>query len=236
MSTHKCSICGIEKPITEYYNHSKNGAVIPHAECKSCTLIMNKLHREEIITRNTDEHIKQIELVNPLKQCLICKQLKPITDFCIRRSEKDGHNTYCKDCSSIIKKQKHREHKLLPPIEYVKWREKQNAIRKASRTRIKLEVFTHYCKGTPKCANPFHLHSEDITDLDLLTLDHINGDGYKERKELDGLVEKGAAFYRYIKKQDYPPKYQILCWNCQAKKKIVNHEFGEKHWRQSDSN
>jgi hypothetical protein len=182
----------------------------------------------EIISRNTDEHIKQMELLNPLKQCLTCNQTKPITDFCIRRSEKDGHNTYCKECSSIIKKQKHQEHKTLPLLEYIKWRTEQNAIRKASRTKLKLEVFTHYCNGIPKCVNPFHIHNEDIVDLDLLTLDHINGDGYKERKELNGLVENGAAFYRYIKKLGYPPKYQVLCWNCQAKKKIVNHEFGGK--------
>jgi hypothetical protein len=43
-----------------------------------------------------------------------------------------------------------------------------------------------------------------------LTLDHINGDGYKERAERGGGLRE---FRRAIKSYD-PTKYQILCYNC----------------------
>lgn len=49
-----------------------------------------------------------------------------------------------------------------------------------------------------------------------LIIDHIDGGGTKHRKE----VGKGAAFYRWLEKNNYPLNFQVLCMNCQFGKRI----------------
>ena len=44
-----------------------------------------------------------------------------------------------------------------------------------------------------------------------LTLDHVNNDGAKQRKEIGRSSDK---LYRWIVKNNFPPIFQTLCWNC----------------------
>ena len=53
---------------------------------------------------------------------------------------------------------------------------------------------------------------------EFLTIDHINGDGAKHRKELR--LRGGAPFYTWLKKNNFPKGYQILCWNCNLGKGV----------------
>lgn len=46
-----------------------------------------------------------------------------------------------------------------------------------------------------------------------LTLDHVNNDGGKFRKE-SGFLHHGNKFYKWLKDNGYPPGYQVLCSNC----------------------
>lgn len=52
------------------------------------------------------------------------------------------------------------------------------------------------------------------TNPDLLTVDHINNDGYAERKK-PGMAG-GEQFYRNLRDQGYPDGYRLLCWNCNS--------------------
>jgi hypothetical protein len=53
-----------------------------------------------------------------------------------------------------------------------------------------------------------------------LTIDHINEDGAKHRKE-NGIYA-GASFYRWLKQQGYPKdNYQVLCFNCNFAKHVL---------------
>jgi hypothetical protein len=45
-----------------------------------------------------------------------------------------------------------------------------------------------------------------------LTVDHVNSDGYLERKNKK--YTSGSQFYSLIVKQNFPDKYQLLCYNC----------------------
>ena len=51
------------------------------------------------------------------------------------------------------------------------------------------------------------------TERFFLTLDHINNDGGKFRKET-GFLHHGAKFYKWLKDHGYPSGYQVLCSNC----------------------
>lgn len=76
--------------------------------------------------------------------------------------------------------------------------------------RYKYEVLSHYSEGIPKCNNC------GITDMDVLCIDHINGGGKKHRKE----VGYGLTFYRWLFHNEYPSGFQVLCFNCNMKKRI----------------
>lgn len=43
-----------------------------------------------------------------------------------------------------------------------------------------------------------------------LTLDHIDGGGTRHRQE----VGWGSKFYRWLKREGFPPIVQVLCFNC----------------------
>jgi ferredoxin len=73
---------------------------------------------------------------------------------------------------------------------------------------LKFDILTSYggCKCT-LCG---------IEDLDILTLDHINGGGNKHRKEIG---KSGCGFYVWLRYNSFPDKdlMRTLCYNCQAK-------------------
>lgn len=47
--------------------------------------------------------------------------------------------------------------------------------------------------------------------VEFLALDHIDGDGNEERRELNAI---GAKFYRFLRQNHYPPGLRVLCHNC----------------------
>lgn len=60
------------------------------------------------------------------------------------------------------------------------------------------------------------------TKLEFLTIDHINGNGAEERRNLN--VGAGHQFYHLLKKQGYPKgNYQVLCFNCN----FAKHAYGK---------
>lgn len=73
------------------------------------------------------------------------------------------------------------------------------------RARLKTEVFAAY--GGPVCA------CCGETEPRFLTIDHIDNNGAAQRKEL-GYHGMGSQFHRWLKKNGFPPGYQILCMNC----------------------
>lgn len=84
------------------------------------------------------------------------------------------------------------------------------------RLRIRQETFDAYggafCK---RCG---------FTDTRALQLDHVNGTGHVQKKE----IGSGLRLYQFLKKNGYPnqEEYQILCANCNTIKKIENNEHG----------
>jgi hypothetical protein len=52
----------------------------------------------------------------------------------------------------------------------------------------------------------------DITDPEMLQVDHIDGHGagYRQSKEIGGL---GHVLYRWLISNNFPPGYRLLCAN-----------------------
>jgi len=77
------------------------------------------------------------------------------------------------------------------------------------RNRIRIIVMTHYSKDTPVCTHC------GITDVDVLTIDHILGGGSQHRR-LGGGNKHNICSWLYS--QGLPSGYQVLCRNCNYKK------------------
>jgi hypothetical protein len=57
------------------------------------------------------------------------------------------------------------------------------------------------------------------TEEAFLTLDHVDGVPDHHRRK-SGKRVVGVNLYAMIKKEGYPPAYQLLCWNCNLAKSI----------------
>lgn len=56
------------------------------------------------------------------------------------------------------------------------------------------------------------------TEEQFLSIDHINNDGADHRRKLTGKTGKvvgiTGGMYLWIKRNNYPPTFQVLCMNC----------------------
>lgn len=108
---------------------------------------------------------------------------------------------------------KHQAEHYTEHLEYKKkWRQKE-----------KLQVLTHYSTGSvPQCAKC------GIEDIDVLCIDHIQGFGKRHRKKI--LLEERMHLYRWLVKHHYPDGFQVLCANCNMKKRVENREVGRRKY------
>lgn len=85
----------------------------------------------------------------------------------------------------------------------------------------KMRVLSHYGKdGKAQCC----WEGCEVTDLDMLSLDHMNNDGAKDRK----IRGSGQMLYFSMEKEGLPEGFQTLCHNHQWKKEIVRRREAKK--------
>ncbi len=85
------------------------------------------------------------------------------------------------------------------------------------RHRERGQVFEHY---GAKCTCCGETHNE------FLCIDHIHGGGKAHRASIGG---SGSAVYHWIIGHNFPPDFQVLCWNCNHAKSA--HPEGCPHQR-----
>ncbi len=108
-----------------------------------------------------------------------------------RRCKRDDVEFYknqriCKPCQKELRNQPHR-----------KAHDAKTA--KEKQRRLKQQVLDNY-GGVCQCCGEFR--------FEFLTIDHPHGGGNRHRKEI------GTHFYRWLKKNNYPSGFRILCMNC----------------------
>jgi len=99
-----------------------------------------------------------------------------------------------------------------------KSRERARREARAWRAKLKREMVDAYGGKCACCGE---------TQIEFLTIDHVNGNGAEERKaaaagsgtkSLRGWA--GSPFYDWLRKQGWPQNgYQILCFNCNCAKR-----------------
>lgn len=100
---------------------------------------------------------------------------------------------------------KRKKWKLLLPSEREKLYHYNNEWRKKWQRKQRLECISHYSNGKNSCKCCGENH------LEFLAIDHINGGGSKERKEIK---KKYYSIYSYLIKTGFPEGYRVLCHNC----------------------
>jgi hypothetical protein len=177
------------------------------------------------------------------KTCLNCKKEFETTDSrrkycddkCKREFRKDYYDTYNKNYRlthpkyfhDYVRTEKHKTREHNRRIEKYKndedYREKIKASSISQRNKARDEVIA--LLGS-KCANPYNLpHPDWCNEKRVLEVDHINGDGWKERKEIGS--SGNGKYFRYILKKikEGSKDYQLLCCNCNKIKQTEKREF-----------
>lgn len=116
--------------------------------------------------------------------CTLCGLRKPYKDF-----------VHCRKCKKKLAEWQQDN------------RESNRTAGKRWRDRLRAEVIQTY-GGICKCCG----EDEPI----FLTIDHINNDGADHRRALVGRNQGGGSWNTYIwlKKNNFPSGFQVLCWNC----------------------
>jgi len=81
-----------------------------------------------------------------------------------------------------------------------------NKKRRLYNRKLRLEIIKAYGNECACCGEK---------TLEFLAIDHINGSGKKHRKELRAT---GTNLNSWLKKNNFPKGYQILCHNCNLAK------------------
>lgn len=137
------------------------------------------------------------------KRCTKCGQVKPIGSFGTDRRRADGLSYWCRDCLNSYQRSWGKANP-----EKMKESNKRYARNHPDRIKAKTigyrnEVLVAY-GGVCACCGE--------SRYEFLAIDHINGNGNRERKEQGN--RGGASFYRLLIRNGFPPGYRVLCHNC----------------------
>jgi len=123
----------------------------------------------------------------------------------------------------INKRQNARRKQLLAgmsPDALAKFRKSINSYNVTQRAEIRDLVYKSY--GGYRCA------CCGETEPKFLSIDHINNDGAKHKREFR--IRTGEQMYRWLVRNKFPQGFQILCMNCQWGKRnncgICPHQSG----------
>jgi hypothetical protein len=105
--------------------------------------------------------------------------------------------------------EKHKEEISKKNNEWAKSHKEQRKITcQRNRQKIRLEVLSHYSNGAMKCV------CCGEAEIKFLSIDHINGGGNQHRKQ----TVRGTDFYLWLRRNNFPDGYQVLCHNCNLAK------------------
>lgn len=120
-----------------------------------------------------------------MRRCTTCNKYKYRSEFYTNPASHDGIHIHCKSCS----------------IDFTK-RPKARASAKKRNQKERYDCMVAYSGISPKCAC-----CKEST-YEFLSIDHVDNDGAAHRKKLK------SSIYRWLRQNNYPDGFQILCMNC----------------------
>ena len=90
---------------------------------------------------------------------------------------------------------------------YCAHKPKINSDNKKNARDRRIKVLEHYSQSPPVCV------CCGEREIKFLTLHHLNNDGAEHRRKMRG-TGSGPSLWCWIIKNNYPPIFQVLCFNC----------------------
>jgi hypothetical protein len=154
--------------------------------------------------RTLEELAYHREYMKKYRQANKAKALESEKNTRARRTpeQREKYLAYMRDYHKGIRRPRVLEgDRTAPDIEYV---EQQREYMRQKFRDVADEVIAHYGGKCACCGE---------TERLFLSIDHINNDGAKHRREVPA-----SSLYRWLKKNGYPEGFQVLCMNCNCGK------------------
>ena len=146
------------------------------------------------------------------KKCYKCGHPKSLNDFHALANSLDGRGRVCKSCDSGRRGRRYSSDPERAKADSQSWRDANRAqVREKNldyKRRLRLEAIAYYSNGKNVCA------CCDESEMKFLTIDHVNGGGKEHRRQMG----PGTPIALWLKKNGYPPGFEILCFNCNCAK------------------
>jgi hypothetical protein len=169
--------------------------------------------------------------------CIKCN--KELSDSTWYKCDKNKSNYICKTCTTErtkewrknnpdkvkeIKKRNRNNNRekynLYRNNYYKRHKEDFKKYNSNCKYKTKIEVYSHYCGNEIKCMNINCLVPGGCKDIRALSIDHINGGGTKHIKD-----NKIKSLTNWLKQNNFPEGFQVLCMNCQFIKRYEKDEL-----------
>ena len=116
---------------------------------------------------------------------------------------------WCHECQQFLLLEKFRDrtqfgkqHRLTDCIECMHTKDRKR------HKQLRLTILQYYSAEKPFCA----CCGEGM--IEFLAIDHMDNNGAEHRREIGG----GTKIYQWLKQNDYPEGFQVLCHNCNLAK------------------
>jgi len=187
----RCRKCYEEKSEDDFGTYNLKGTKHRRLTCNKCMTERNKENRHKLAGNR---------FKGMTKKCSYCDLVKPIEEY------EPGRNK-CNQCRREDRKQKTKSSKEAIQ-KAVEW-QKRNPER---RKKIALAYYYRLQDSAIKAYGGYRCACCGETEPLFLTLDHVNNDGKSHRKMLGTLG--GAKLYKWLRDNNYPSGFQVLCSNC----------------------
>lgn len=147
------------------------------------------------------------------KKCSRCNKKLPLDRF-YKKHGSDSLRPACKTCHWQRERDKraagdpaYLQERAATMRRYVsKNRSYVYTVNQKARRKLRDEVLDAYGGGCTCCG---------LITKRFLCIDHINDDGFEHRKTV-----KPSNFYTWLRANEFPPGFQVLCFNCNHAKRF----------------
>lgn len=184
----KCSQCGETKPLEQFHAHG-NGT--KHSGCKECRKVESVLNNARASHRNLIAFPQRHPERAKPGLCRFCN-----SEFMPRRAGGVLQVFCSRTCKTASDNRQPRARGRMRA-----WFAANPTYSREHSQKRKRAVFAAY--GGSRCA------CCGETELDFLSIDHINGGGSKHKREIGR-----RTLYGWLKESGFPSGFRVLCMNC----------------------
>jgi hypothetical protein len=217
-----CTKCGVVKPLTEFSprnNRNPLRASSLQSQCKACCAIAARRTwqakasdpqfraqrvRAQRWTYQARRKLQKcgdcgVRVEDGKVHCPICREKRRINE--LKRRELDRLHKVCSSCGEPNP----YGNRLCSACSESK--ERRYTCQRRYEWSLRLKAFEAYGGALCSCCGE--------SQVKFLTIDHIGGNGNTHRRSIsrDGTA-KSARIYTWLSQNNYPPGFQVLCYNC----------------------